>query len=80
MISSDVDGLPELIVDEQSGLVLKENNEDELAKAIVYMVRNPDHAVAMGKAAALRLAERFDFDKCVDQYEQLYRQTVSQGQ
>src|SRR5262249_24108473 len=32
IISSDVDGLPELITDRRSGLVLKDNDEDELAK------------------------------------------------
>jgi glycogen(starch) synthase len=80
IISSDVDGLPELIIDRLSGLVLKENDEYELAKAILFMFRNPDLAVAMGKAAALRLKERFGFDRCVDQYERLYHQAVSHGE
>jgi glycogen(starch) synthase len=74
MISSAVDGLPELIVDQESGLVLKDNNEVELAKAILALVQNPRAAIAMGKAVAQRFEERFGFDHCVSQYERLYRQ------
>ncbi|MCB2059221.1 MAG: glycosyltransferase family 4 protein [Novosphingobium sp.] len=77
IISSDVDGLPELIIDGQSGLVLRENNEEELAEAIISLFQNPARAVAMGKAAALRLEERFGFENCVDQYERLYHEAVS---
>lgn len=77
MISSDVDGLPELVVNGESGLVLERNDEKTLAEAILFMARNPERAVAMGKAAARRLDERFGFDRCVDAYERLYRRAVA---
>lgn len=77
MISSDVDGLPELVVHQQSGLVLERNDEAALAEAILFMARNPERAVAMGKAAARRLEERFGFDRCVDEYERLYRRAAA---
>lgn len=76
MISSDVDGLPELVVHEQSGLVLERNDEDALAGAILFMAQHPERAVAMGQAAARRLEERFGFDRCVDEYERLYRRAA----
>ncbi len=74
IISSAVDGLPELVVDQASGLVLKENNELELAEAILWLTQNPGAATAMGMAAARRFEECFGFDHCVSQYERLYRQ------
>jgi glycosyltransferase involved in cell wall biosynthesis len=74
IVSSDVDGLPELVTDQQSGVVLKENNELELANAILALMQNPERAIAMGQAAAQRFEARFGFDHCVDQYERLYRQ------
>ena len=74
IISSAVDGLPELIVDHESGLVLKDNNEVELGRAILALVQNPEAAIAMGKAVAKRFEERFGFDHCVSQYERLYHQ------
>lgn len=76
VVSSNVDGLPELVVDQESGVVLKENNELELGDAIIALMRDPQKAIAMGKAAAQRFEARFGFDHCVDQYEKLYRQVA----
>ncbi len=73
IISSNVDGLPELVRDQESGLVLAENNEHELAKAILSLLHNSEQAIRMGKAAAQRLEERFSFDQCVSEYERLYQ-------
>jgi glycosyltransferase involved in cell wall biosynthesis len=78
IISSAVDGLPELVVDQDSGLVLEDNNERELAKAITWLMEHPDGAIAMGKAVARRFEERFGFDQCVSQYERLYRLVAGQ--
>jgi glycogen(starch) synthase len=76
IISSAVDGLPELVVDRESGLVLEDNNERELAKAITWLLQHPDRAIAMGKAVARRFEERFGFERCVSQYERLYRRVA----
>ena len=73
IISSDVDGLPELVRDQESGLVLAENNEHELAKAILYLLQNPEQAIRMGKAAAQHLEEHFTFEHCVSEYERLFQ-------
>jgi glycosyltransferase involved in cell wall biosynthesis len=77
IVSSNVDGLPELVTDQESGVVLKENNELELANAIIALMRDPQKAIAMGKAAARRFEAHFGFDHCVDQYEGLYRRVAS---
>jgi glycosyltransferase involved in cell wall biosynthesis len=77
IIASAVDGLPELVVDQDSGLVLKDNNERELAKAITCLMQNPDKAIAMGKAVAGRFEERFGFDQCVSRYERLYQRVAA---
>lgn len=74
IISSDVDGLPDLIINQESGLVLKDNTEKELAKAIRFLIQNPRKAIQMGKAASQRLEQNFDFEQCVSRYEKLYQQ------
>jgi glycogen(starch) synthase len=76
IVSSDVDGLPELVADRESGVVLKKNNELELANAILALMRNPEKAIAMGRAVAQRFEACFGFDHCVDRYERLYRQVA----
>jgi glycosyltransferase involved in cell wall biosynthesis len=74
IISSDVDGLPDLVVDNESGLILKNNNVEELAEAIQNLIQHPQKAIRMGKAAARRLDNNFSFDDCVSRYETLYQQ------
>ncbi len=76
IVSSDVDGLSELIIDQQTGLILEDNNEQELAQAILSLMQNPQQAFRMGKAAGKRLEERFGFEDCVSQYEKLYHQVA----
>src|SRR5690606_21086785 len=76
MITSAVDGLPELVVHGESGLVLEENTASHLAAAIVTMLRNPADATRMGQAAARRFEEHFAFEHCVTRYEELYRKLV----
>lgn len=78
IISSAVDGLPELVVDRESGLVLRDNNELELAEAILFLMQDPQRAIGMGKALARRFEKRFGFEQCVSRYEKLYRQVVEE--
>ena len=78
IISSAVDGLPELVVDEESGLVLRDNNEADLAEAIMVLVHDPVRAVRMGQALGRRFEERFGFDHCVSEYERLYGQVAEE--
>ena len=73
IISSDVDGLPELVIDGESGRVLKENDPVELAEAMIAMAQDPERAIAMGKAAGRQFDANFRFDRCVSRYEALYR-------
>lgn len=74
IISSAVDGLPDLVTDQETGMVLPDNSEQALAEAILSMLRDPQKAIAMGKAAAKRVEANFAFEECVSRYDQLYRQ------
>jgi glycosyltransferase involved in cell wall biosynthesis len=76
IIASAVDGLPELVVDRHSGLVLTHNSERELATAILSMLRNPQNAIDMGQALGRRYEQCFGFDHCVSRYEELYRRVA----
>ena len=78
IISSAVDGLPELVVDRETGLVLRGNDERELAEAILSVLHDPQRSLGMGRALARRFEDRFGFDRCVSEYERLYRR-VAEG-
>jgi len=73
IISTDVDGFPDLVVHQETGILLGENTRQALAEAILQMLNEPRKAVAMGQAAGRHLEKYFNFEDCVSNYEELYR-------
>lgn len=70
-------GAEDVLVDGQTGLLFKNNDIQDLADKIEFLIDNPDQAVAMGNAAYQRIAEHFLPDVSVTKYEKLY-QTLKQ--
>lgn len=50
-ISTSVPGVDEAILDEQTGILLRAPDEQELAQAILYLYHNPSHRHTLGAAA-----------------------------
>ena len=76
IVATAVDGLPDLITDQESGLLLQDSGEQALAEAILTLLREPQKALQMGRAAARRVQENFSFDECVSKYDRLYHQVA----
>jgi N-acetyl-alpha-D-glucosaminyl L-malate synthase BshA len=66
-------GIPEVVEDGVSGLLVPSDDPDELARAIESLIQDPKRRMAMGRAAQLRARERFSADAIVPLYEALYR-------
>jgi glycogen(starch) synthase len=77
VVAFDVGGVPEMIVDRETGLLVDAANADKLAEAVSYLLEHPDDAMRMGKAARGRALQMFSFDRHVKAYDSLYRQLVS---
>jgi glycosyltransferase involved in cell wall biosynthesis len=60
VIASDVGGVPDLIEDGVSGILVPRAEEGRLAEAILSVMRDPVRAQAMGAAARRRVGELFD--------------------
>ncbi|HLG09036.1 MAG TPA: glycosyltransferase family 4 protein [Gaiellaceae bacterium] len=73
VIASAVGGLPEIVADGETGLVVPSGDADALADAIVVLAGDPRHAVAMGSAGRERALEEFTPERCVRRIEDLYR-------
>lgn len=58
VIASDAGGIPELIVDGQSGFLFELGNSVQLAEKMVYFINNPDAIQQFGESARQRIAER----------------------
>ena len=73
VVATKVGGLPEIVVHSKTGLLVTNENGQELCEAISYLLDNPQMAEQMGQAARCRAMEKFSLRKCVDAYDSLYQ-------
>ncbi|WP_376790593.1 glycosyltransferase [Thermoflexus sp.] len=79
VIATAVGGVPELVEDGVSGLLVPPADAGALAEAIWKVVDDPELRVRMGCAAFRRAKERFDVGVMVRGYEALYEQLLEKG-
>jgi len=66
-------GIPEVVQDGVSGLLVPSADPDALAHAIEDLIQKPKHRMAMGRAAQSRARDCFSAEAVVPRYEALYR-------
>ncbi len=79
VIATDVAG-SELIIDNQTGLLVPVRSPEALAKAILYLAKNPSLREQMGRLARKVALENFDISRMVREYESLYMKTLEEKQ
>ncbi len=72
-VASRVGGIPEVIVDEVSGMLVPFGEPAAYAAALTDLLRDPARRAALGRAAEQRARECFSADVIVPRYEALYR-------
>lgn len=63
VIASAVGGIPELIDDQKTGLLLKHDYSKELTAKLEFIMDNRDAAIDMGKKARQKMVQEFNFNK-----------------
>jgi glycosyltransferase involved in cell wall biosynthesis len=66
VVSTDVAGIPEMVVDGQTGLVVSPGDADGLARALAQLAQDPARARAMGECGRKRLTQQFSRRAMVD--------------
>jgi len=77
IVATRVGGLPEVVVHEQTGLLVESENSSALAEAIGYLLMHPGAATQMGQAARLRAHHAFTWERHVNAYDSLYQRLVA---
>ncbi len=72
VIVSDGGGIPELLEEGKTGLVVERSNAEALAEAILKLLGDENLRKSMGKASHQRAVEHFSFDKIADDLQQQY--------
>jgi glycosyltransferase involved in cell wall biosynthesis len=77
VIASSVGGLPEIVEDGRTGLLVPVEDVLALTAAIVELATEPERAAAMGRAGRERALREFSLDRCADRIDALYRSALA---
>jgi phosphatidyl-myo-inositol dimannoside synthase len=77
VVASDAGGLPEVVENGVTGLVVPRGDSAALAGAIGSLLADPPRRRRMGQAGRERALRLFDWDRSAQQFEELYREIAS---
>lgn len=74
VIASKIDGIPEVVKDGVTGILVPPKNPDALSNAIIHLLNKPNKAKAMGQAGKERVERYFTVDEMVIRWDELYQE------
>ncbi|MCS7070045.1 MAG: glycosyltransferase family 4 protein [Anaerolinea sp.] len=77
VIATHVNGVPEVVIDGVTGILVPPGDPKALADAILRLLHDPDLARRMGAAGRARVEEHFNLDRLNEQLFQIYDQVVA---
>jgi len=72
-ISTDLVGIPDLIINKKTGLLVESNNAQELAQAIIQIDQDPQLAQQLAKAGLQHVRDHFDIETSLEPLINQYR-------
>jgi glycosyltransferase involved in cell wall biosynthesis len=79
VLASDAGGLPETVLDGETGLVTPAGDANALADALVALLRDPGRARRMGRAGRERALAQFDRPRIVARVVEVYEGVLAEG-
>ena len=76
VIATAVGGLPEVVIDQETGLLIPPGDTDSLYRALLRVHQNPAEAKQMAKRGHAHVHANFTFEHMVDRTEAVYRELV----
>ncbi len=80
VVATATGGIPEIVRDGETGVLVPPGDADALARAVVNLLADPPRRVAFGQAGRDRLASCFTVDAMMSQltavYDTLMRRTI----
>ncbi len=77
VVASNVGGIPDIVVDGKTGILVEPENSQMLGEAISYLISHPDKRQSLAKNAQDRVFEKFSAEKMAEEYEKVYKETLS---
>ena len=79
MVTSNVGGIPEVVEEGRTGLMVAPRAPDELEVALLALACDPERAREMGGAGRKRLMKEFSLERTIGAYEDLYQKAVARA-
>ncbi|MGA2321639.1 MAG: glycosyltransferase [Solirubrobacteraceae bacterium] len=76
IVASDVGGIGEALVDQESGLLVRPGDQDGLARALIGLLDDADRSARMGGAARDRLEQHFTRTAMIEGLLEVYREVL----
>jgi glycosyltransferase involved in cell wall biosynthesis len=76
VVATAAGGVPQVVIDGQTGLLVEPDNPEALAAAILRMLLEPEEAARMAKAGSELVESTFGLEAMVRSYESLYRRVL----
>ncbi len=76
VVATEAGGVPEIIVDGQTGLLVPPGNVDRMADAICQLLSQPERTAAMARLGRQRVAERFTIERTARDVEAVYAEVL----
>jgi glycosyltransferase involved in cell wall biosynthesis len=73
VVSTRLVGIPDLVVDGETGLLVSPGDVAALASALERLARNPELSAALASAGRERVVERFDLRSCLEPLLERFR-------
>lgn len=78
VVVSNVGGLPEVVVDNKTGIIVPKENPQAAADAISKLVLDRDLRIQMGAAGKKHVVDTYDWSACINTMTNLYKKIINQ--
>jgi glycosyltransferase involved in cell wall biosynthesis len=72
VVASNVGGIPDIIIDGKTGLLVEQKNPSEISEAIVSLLTHEKKAKALSKAALEHVQKNYSWEKVSGKFSELY--------
>lgn len=79
VVATDVGGAREAVVDGETGYIVRPEDDEEMARRIISLLKEPERARSMGERGLRVVREKFSCEAQLAEVEKLYERMLSKG-
>lgn len=77
VVVSNVGGLPEVVDDGKTGIIVEKENSEQLADALIKLITNPDLRIEMGINGRKKVLKEFNWKNSLEKMKLVYQECLN---